>query len=114
VACQPPNPRSQADRRRAHAHRVGLGAIRAGRYSAAHDPGGTSAALFAAFPVPVAGKTGTAQVGSGSDDSWYASFAPAGSPRALVVVLIEHGGFGAEAAAPAARDLLGALPVADR
>jgi penicillin-binding protein 2 len=55
--------------------------------------------------VPVAGKTGTAEVPGGSDDSWYASWAPAASPRVVVVVLIEHGGFGAEAAAPAAREI---------
>jgi penicillin-binding protein 2 len=94
---------------RAHLRLAGLGAIRAGLYSAAHDPGGTSTALFAGFPVPVAGKTGTAQVGSGSDDSWYASWAPARRPQAVVVVVIEHGGFGAEAAAPAAREIYSAL-----
>jgi penicillin-binding protein 2 len=48
-------------------------------------------------------------VPSGSDNSWYASWAPAHRPRAVVVVLIEHGGFGVEAAAPAARDIYSAL-----
>lgn len=83
----------------------GLPAIRAGLYLAAHDPSGTSARVFSRFPVPVVGKTGTAQAPPGSDDSWYASWAPARSPRVVVVVLIEHGGFGADAAAPAARDI---------
>jgi len=86
---------------------VGLQAIRDGLYSAAHD--GTSASVFADFPVPVAGKTGTAEASGGSDDSWYASWAPAGTPRVVVVVLIEHGGFGADAAAPAAREIYSAL-----
>jgi penicillin-binding protein 2 len=90
-------------------HLVDLSTIRDGLYSAAHDAGGTSAAIFGSFPVPVAGKTGTAQVPSGSDDSWYASWAPAYNPRVVVVVLIEHGGFGAEAAAPAARELYSAF-----
>ena len=40
-------------------------AIREGLYQAAHSPGGTSASLFANFPVPVAGKTGTAESGPG-------------------------------------------------
>jgi penicillin-binding protein 2 len=84
---------------------VDLQAIREGLYSAAHDPGGTSAAVFSTFPVPVAGKTGTAQAPFGSDHSWYASWAPADHPEVVVVVLIEHGGFGAEAAAPAAREI---------
>jgi penicillin-binding protein 2 len=57
----------------------------------------------------VAGKTGTAQTPSGSDHSWYASWAPARAPRVVVVVLIEHGGFGVEAAAPAARDIYSAF-----
>jgi penicillin-binding protein 2 len=88
---------------------VDVGAIRDGLFAAAHSPGGTSAAVFGGFPVPVAGKTGTAQVPSGSDDSWYASWAPAYNPRVVVVVLIEHGGFGAEAAAPAAKEIYSAF-----
>jgi penicillin-binding protein 2 len=90
-------------------HLVDLGAIRDGLFAAAHDPGGTSAAVFGTFSIPIAGKTGTAQVPSGSDDSWYASWAPANDPRVVVVVLIEHGGFGAEAAAPAAREIYSAF-----
>jgi penicillin-binding protein 2 len=76
-------------------------------YDAAHS--GTSASVFSSFPVAVDGKTGTAQTGSGSDHSWYASWAPADSPRVVVVVLIEHGGFGAEAAAPAAKEIYSAF-----
>lgn len=90
---------------RRHVHLRSAWAIRDALYSAAHDPSGTSSAIFADFPVPVAGKTGTAEAPRGSDHSWYASWAPAGHPRVVVVVLIEHGGFGAEAAAPAARDI---------
>ncbi len=87
----------------------GLAVIRAGLYAAAHAPGGTSARLFADFPVPVAGKTGTAEAPPGGDHSWYASYAPAGRPRAVVVVLVEHGGFGAETAAPVAREIWSAF-----
>jgi penicillin-binding protein 2 len=90
-----------------HVSLVGLQAIRDGLYEAAHQ--GTSAAVFGSYPVPVAGKTGTAQTPSGSDDSWYASWAPAGHPHVVVVVLIEHGGFGADAAAPAAREIYSAF-----
>ena len=38
-----------------------------------------------------------------------ASYAPAAHPRYVVVVLIEHGGFGAQAAAPAAKEIYQAL-----
>jgi penicillin-binding protein 2 len=80
-------------------------AIRDGLYQAAHSPGGTSASLFATFPVAVAGKTGTAEAPPGDDHSWYASWAPFGHPKVVVVVMIEHGGFGAEAAGPAAKEI---------
>jgi penicillin-binding protein 2 len=79
-------------------------AIRQGLYMAAHDPAGTSAGVFGSFPIPVAGKTGTAETCKGCEDhSWYASWAPFGHPKLVVVVMIEHGGYGAEAAAPAAK-----------
>jgi penicillin-binding protein 2 len=88
---------------------VGLQAIRDGLYSAAHSPGGTSASVFGDFPVQVSGKTGTAEAPPGSDHSWYASWAPSANPKYVVVVLIEHGGFGAQAAAPAAKEIYSAL-----
>ena len=93
-------------------HLTDVWAIRQGLYEAAHS--GTSAAVFSQFPIPVAGKTGTAQNGHGSDHSWYASWAPAGNPKVVVVVLIEHGGFGADAAAPAAREIYRAYFGLDR
>jgi penicillin-binding protein 2 len=83
--------------------------IHDGLYEAAHGSTGTSTAIFGSFPIPVAGKTGTAQDPHGSDDSWYASWAPAGNPRYVVVVLIPHGGFGANAAAPAAREIYSSI-----
>src|SRR5919204_1276977 len=52
---------------RAHLHMTDLWAIHQGLYSAAHAPNGTSAPIFADFPVPVAGKTGTAQAPPGHD-----------------------------------------------
>jgi penicillin-binding protein 2 len=89
-----------------HLKLVDTAAIEQGLYEAAHSPGGTSASLFADFPVKVAGKTGTAESGPGRDDhSWYASFAPFGHPKVVVVVMIEHGGFGAQAAGPAAKEI---------
>jgi penicillin-binding protein 2 len=86
---------------------VDVAAIRQGLYEAAHV--GTSAAIFSTYPVPVAGKTGTAEAPPGDDHSWYASWAPAGHPEVVVVCMIEHGGFGAEAAAPCTRDIYNAF-----
>lgn len=70
---------------------------------------GTSGPVFNSYPVPVAGKTGTAEVYGKGDYAWYASYAPADAPRYAVVVLIEQGGHGGTSAAPAARLIYDAL-----
>ncbi len=67
---------------------------------------GTAAAAFRGFPVPVAGKTGTAQNPEGESHGWFAAFAPVDSPRIVVLVLVEHATSGALAAAPVARKVL--------
>jgi penicillin-binding protein 2 len=74
---------------------------------------GTSVGLFGSFPVPIRGKTGTAEKWSNEhgrllDQSWWCGYGPeynGRSPIALCIV-IENGGFGAEAAAPAALKIL--------
>ena len=91
---------------RRHVRLHDVGAIRDGLFAGAHS--GTSGSVFGSFPIPVAGKTGTAEAPPGSDHSWYASWAPAYNPKLVVVVMIEHGGFGAEAAAPAAKEIYSA------
>jgi len=68
-------------------------------------PGGTAYTPFADFPIPVAGKTGTAEKGDPSKDpdGWFLAFAPYDNPTIAVVVLVEQGGGGSLAAAPVAR-----------
>ncbi|HEU0019038.1 MAG TPA: penicillin-binding protein 2 [Thermoleophilaceae bacterium] len=83
-------------------------AILDGLYSAANEPGGTSTPVFETFPVEIAGKTGTAETPQG-DQSWYVALAPYPNPRYVVAATIERGGFGAETAAPAVRQILTAL-----
>jgi len=80
-------------------------AIKQGLFEAANSPSGTSGAVFGGFTPTVAGKTGTAQAPPRDDHSWYASWAPSDHPKLVVVVMIEHGGFGATAAAPAAKQI---------
>ncbi|MDQ6817028.1 MAG: penicillin-binding transpeptidase domain-containing protein, partial [Actinomycetota bacterium] len=85
-----------------------LAAIRQGLRDAASQPGGTSADVFSNFPEQVYGKTGTAQYNGQQDYSWYVCFVPSsatGTPI-VVAVWVEQGGFGAQAAAPAAREIL--------
>ena len=77
---------------------------------AASGPGGTSSSVFSGFPIPVAGKTGTAEKGIGRpDQSWYVALAPYPNPQYVVAVTFEQGGFGAETAAPAACKILASL-----
>jgi penicillin-binding protein 2 len=81
-------------------------AILEGLHEAAQAPGGTSYGIFGGFPVPVAGKTGTAQRVGHADQSWYMVLAPYPDPKIVTAVTIEEGGFGAESAAPAALQIL--------
>jgi penicillin-binding protein 2 len=102
-------------RRQLAAHPETLARVRAALYDAVHHPKGTSYA--ARVPgLEVAGKTGTAQTkknhkgefaegDENNDHAWFASFAPARAPKIAVVVLIEHGGFGAKAATPTAMEI---------
>jgi penicillin-binding protein 2 len=69
---------------------------------------GTAAGAFAGFPlskVPVAAKTGTAEVFGGQATSVFASFAPAGNPKYVVVVMVPKSGEGADVSAPCARQI---------
>ena len=57
----------------------------------------------------VAGKTGTAEPGDGGlDHSWFVGYAPFDNPEIVVAVVIERGGTGANAAAPAVCRTMGA------
>ncbi|MCL4366187.1 penicillin-binding transpeptidase domain-containing protein [Patescibacteria group bacterium] len=66
--------------------------------------GGTAWPFFA-FPIPTAGKTGTAEYGDkGKTHAWYTSFAPVDDPKIALTVLIEGGGEGSSVAAPIAKE----------
>ncbi|NMF97019.1 penicillin-binding protein 2 [Aromatoleum toluolicum] len=81
---------------------------------------GTGARAFAGAPYSSGGKTGTAQVFSlrGQryvegrvserlrDHSWFIAYAPADKPTIALAVLVENGGFGAQSAAPIARQVI--------
>jgi penicillin-binding protein 2 len=89
-----------------------LKAVQQGLYEGTHDSFGTSYGVFGNFPEPIAGKTGTAQkivtlpgFKGERDQSWWCGYGPANvaQPAKLVVcAVIENGGHGGTAAAPAA------------
>jgi penicillin-binding protein 2 len=79
-----------------------------GLHLAAQGSSGTSDDVFSSFPRAVYGKTGTAQTNNNpkDDQSWYVAYAPDAKRPIVVAVSVEQGGFGDEAAAPAARLIL--------
>ena len=88
-----------------------LEAVRDGLYLATHSSSGTSSGSFANYAVPISGKTGTAEKvvplpGYPSDhledQSWWCGWGPTDDAKIVVCALIENGGHGSTAAAPAA------------
>ncbi len=80
--------------------------IMEGFHDATSGPGGTATSVFAEFPIPIAGKTGTAERVGHGNQSWFISLAPYPNPNIVTVVTIEEGGFGSESAAPANKQIL--------
>lgn len=73
---------------------------------------GTGKSPFANWPqnrLAVAAKTGSGENGSKDPTSWFASFAPATSPRYAVVMMVEQGGTGALTSGPGVRKIYEAL-----
>jgi len=83
-----------------------LASIRSGLEGVTSDPDGTAFDAFQGFPIPIAGKTGTAEKQGERDYAWFAGYAPADDPELVVVAVIERGGFGGSTAAPAVRQVL--------
>jgi penicillin-binding protein 2 len=96
-------PKSRRHIRMSPAYRA---AILEGLHDAAQNGGGTSFDNFGSFPIPVAGKTGTAERLGHNEQSWYGVLAPYPNPRIVTFVTMEEGGFGDESAAPAAKKIL--------
>ena len=108
-------------RRRVSLSREHLTYVVDGLYGVVNDPNGTAYDARVDGGVPVAGKTGTAQVARRAprdgedrnrawyfnrDHAWFAGFAPAGDPEIAIVVLVEHGGGGGRYAAPIAMQIV--------
>lgn len=74
---------------------------------------GTGRVPFEGFPldeIPIASKTGSAQVFSdNSTTAWFASFAPADDPQYAVVMMVTRGGTGSLTAGPGVRTIYEAL-----
>jgi len=83
-----------------------------GLWEGTHLSFGTSYGVFGNFPVSISGKTGTAEkvvtlpgyVGV-QNQSWWCGWGPSEDAKIVVCAVIENGGHGGDAAAPAAAQL---------
>ena len=88
-----------------------LAVVQQGLEEATHASIGTSSGVFGTFPVDIAGKTGSAEKVVSVPgypqpltltQSWWCGYGPFDKPSIVVCALIENGGHGGTAAAPAA------------
>ncbi len=91
-----------------------LQVLRQGLWEVAHENYGTASHRFVDLPVPVAGKTGTAEdpaAANGMPHAWFAGYAPAApytlpdgavieEPEIAVVTMVENAGEGSTVGAP--------------
>jgi len=66
-----------------------------------------SARSLQAVPVPMAGKTGTAQWSSKkAPHAWFTGFAPFDNPQLVITIMVEEGREGSSVAVPMAKEIL--------
>jgi penicillin-binding protein 2 len=86
-----------------------LTAIQDAMVSVVENPRGTAHRVFSNFPIPLAGKTGTAQDPPRDSHAWFAAYTLAdreGKPDVAVVVVLENAGEGSEVATPIVKGIL--------
>ena len=52
---------------------------------------GSASSIFSNYAIQIGGKTGTAQVGDGSNNAIFIAYAPFDNPEIAVAVVLEHG-----------------------
>jgi penicillin-binding protein 2 len=95
-----------------HVDPAALQVVQKGLWEATHLPFGTSYPVFGHFPVSISGKTGTAEkvvslpgyLGL-QDQAWWCGYGPSDDAKLVVCAVIENGGHGGVAAAPAAAEV---------
>ncbi len=88
-----------------------IAVVRESLWDVTHIGYGTATHRFVGMPVPVAGKTGTAEAPPGLPHAWFIGYAPAAPfttpdgrvvevPELAIAVVLEHAGEGSDVAAP--------------
>jgi penicillin-binding protein 2 len=91
-----------------------LAQVRDALWNVTHSGSGTATHRFVNMPVPVAGKTGTAEAPPGLPHAWFIGYAPAEpfttadgrvveNPELAIAVILENAGEGSDVAAPVFR-----------
>jgi penicillin-binding protein 2 len=73
---------------------------------------GTAVFPFSGWPlsrIPVAAKTGSAEIAGKQPFSWFAAYAPADKPKYVVVSVVEQAGFGSQVSGPVVRRIMDQL-----
>ena len=73
---------------------------------------GTAVFPFRGWPlgrIPVAAKTGSAEIAGKQPFSWFAAYAPANKPKYVVVSVVEQAGFGSQVSGPVVRRIMDKL-----
>ena len=87
-----------------------LDIIRGAMVNVVENPRGTANFRLRGISIPVAGKTGTAESGSGQPHAWFAGYTMAGAstglPDIAIAVVLENQGEGSDWAAPVFRAVL--------
>ena len=83
-------------------------AVQQGMYLVANHPAGSAYKTFGEYPISVAAKTGTAQIGGNKvNNAVFICYAPYDDPQVAIAVVVERGSAGANIA-PIAKELLDA------
>lgn len=84
-----------------------LARVREGLQAVVQQPNGSGYQHVQLEGIAIAGKTGTAETGSGkADHAWFAGYVPADQPRYAFAVVLEHGGSGGQVAGPIVREMV--------
>ena len=79
-------------------------------------PYGTAYGAFAGFPIPAAGKSGTAETGTPRPDAWFPAYAPVGDAKIAAATVLVHVRLatGGTDAAPLVRRVMSAISSGER
>ncbi|HEU4965148.1 MAG TPA: penicillin-binding transpeptidase domain-containing protein [Bacilli bacterium] len=86
-----------------------LDAVQRGMHDVTHKAYGTFYSVFGRYPIDVAGKTGTAETGRGTENSVFVGYAPYDDPKIAIAIILpdnEKQSHSSESLGPVARAMM--------